>query len=135
MVCFREKVLRLDGVNQRESEQIALTGESRIPPSESFLAHPPVRIHGDEVSLPDHVQRTRRRLHRPKRNASHNLLVEIVLPVADLPLKLVEPCLLGFWQQMWRVAANVREHESIFRQRRFFAQERAQTTIGDGENL
>ena len=76
----RKKVLCLYGVNQRESEQIALAGESRIATLESLFTHPPVRVCGNEVSLPDHVERARARLQRPERNSRHDLLVQIVLP-------------------------------------------------------
>ena len=58
MVRFREKALRFHGVNQSKCEQIALTGESRIPALESFFTHVPVRICGNEVSLADHVERS-----------------------------------------------------------------------------
>ena len=65
-VRVREQVLRLDGVKQREREQIPLTGESRIPALESFFAHPPVRVCDNQVSLADHVERARRSLHCSK---------------------------------------------------------------------
>src|SRR5208283_1884166 len=56
-VSLGKKVLRLDSVNDREGEQIALTGVSGERALESFLPHPSVRICGNEAALADHVER------------------------------------------------------------------------------
>src|SRR5580700_12207861 len=84
MVCFGEKVLRANGWGERESEQIALAGESGEPALESFFAYVFVGIGSDQVALADHVELARFRLHGSEGDAGDDLLIEVVLPVGNL---------------------------------------------------
>ena len=106
MMRLREEGLRLDRVDQGEGEQITLTGEPAITLLKSFLAHMLVGRCGDQAPLPHHIQRASRRLHRAKRNARHNLLIQIVLPVANFRLESIEQRLLRTGKDMCRVAPD-----------------------------
>ena len=133
--ALREQRLRLDGVNQRECEQIALTGESRKPALESFFTHVPVGVCRDQISLPDHVELSRGCFHLPKRNARYNLFVQIVLPVANLRLKLVEQLLLGVRQTGAAGRVASRRARSDTPPAPVLLQVRAQPLFGNGENF
>src|ERR1035437_3054188 len=91
----RSGALRLDGVNEREGEQLALAGESDVAEFEAVFADFGVRVGGDEAALSDDVEFAGFRLHFAKRNARYDLLIEVVLPIRDVRLKLVEQGLFG----------------------------------------
>src|SRR5215472_6755129 len=52
---LRECVLRLDGANERKSEQVALAGVSAVAPFETLFPNLGIGIGCDEAALPDHV--------------------------------------------------------------------------------
>jgi len=135
VVCSGEKILRSNSLDERKSEQIALAGESSEPALESFFAHTPVGIRGDQVALADYVELARFRLHGPEGDAGDDLLVEVVLPVGNLGLKLIEQRLLGAGQQMGRVTPNSGKRETICGERRFLVEERVQAIFRDGQNF
>ena len=135
VVRLGEKSLRLDGVQQREREQVALAGVSGKTALEALFADAGVEVGGDEVALADYVELAGRGFHFSERNAGDDLVGEIVLPIADLRLELVEERLLGFRQQMRAVAAYLGKREAIRGERGLFVEEPAEPVFWNCENF
>ena len=74
-------------------------------------------------------------MHFAELNSRHDLLIEIVLPVRDLRINVVDHCLLGTGQRVGSMAAHIGEREAIRRQSRFLGQEFVETIFGNGKNF
>ena len=85
-----ERILGFHGVNESKRQHIALARESVIAAFECLFAHARIRIGRKLIALPDNSMRPGGGLHGAEWNVCQDLFIQVILPVCDLRMELVE---------------------------------------------